>query len=126
MSTETHVSTDTPVEIDPIMNRRRRPSFTVQDLCRINGALLLAEKVVRNGELDDLMERITAMVREECVPKHREIVDSYRAAVEVRDGELEMDNDAEVSLGDDPGAYVMVWKWVPAEDAGFYSEEEDE
>ena len=41
--------------------------------------------------------------------------DDYRrtcAEIFVRDGDLEMDAKAEVSVGDDPGAYVQVWKWV--------------
>ncbi len=27
-------------------------------------------------------------------------------------GELEVDEDATVSMGDDPGAYVQTWLWV--------------
>jgi len=34
-----------------------------------------------------------------------------------RDGEIEIDDNAEVSFGDDPGAYVQAWVWVPDEDA---------
>lgn len=30
------------------------------------------------------------------------------------DGEIEIDECAVVSLGEDPGAYVMAWVWVPA------------
>lgn len=106
------------------MMLRRRPSLTVEDMCRINGALYLAKLSVGGGELDELIDRFSALVRETLDPKFRETADSYRAAVEVRDGELEMDDDAEVSLSDDPGAYVMCWKWVTAEDAGFNHEEE--
>ena len=32
-----------------------------------------------------------------------------------RDGELEIDDNAQVSLGDDSGAYVEAWVWVPEE-----------
>lgn len=28
-----------------------------------------------------------------------------------------VDDDAVVSMGDDPGAYVQVWLWVPDDDA---------
>lgn len=42
-----------------------------------------------------------------------------------RDGEIEIDEEAEVSLGDDPGAYVQAWVWVSREDAGIPDEEED-
>jgi len=31
----------------------------------------------------------------------------------LKDGELELDNNAKVSEGDDNGAYVQVWMWVP-------------
>lgn len=33
-----------------------------------------------------------------------------------RDGEIEIDDDAAVSLGADAGAYVQGWLWVPDED----------
>lgn len=38
------------------------------------------------------------------------------------DGEIEIDADAEISQGNDPGAYVAAWVWVPFEDG----EEEDQ
>ena len=31
------------------------------------------------------------------------------------DGELEVDDNAPVSMGEDPGAYVAVWVWIPKE-----------
>lgn len=34
------------------------------------------------------------------------------------EGALEIDSNAIVSYGDDPGAYVQAWVWVAAEDAG--------
>src|SRR5688572_11282438 len=42
------------------------------------------------------------------------------AAVRVfqRDGEIEIDDDAIVSRGEDPGAYVQAWVWVSYKDAG--------
>jgi hypothetical protein len=30
------------------------------------------------------------------------------------DGDIEIDNDANVSRGNDPGAYVHAWVWVPS------------
>lgn len=42
----------------------------------------------------------------------------YRKYAEDRlhkDGDLEFDDDAVVSLGADDGAYVMAWKWVDDE-----------
>lgn len=35
-----------------------------------------------------------------------------------KDGEVEIDDDADISKGEDPGAYVQAWVWVYAEDAG--------
>lgn len=34
-----------------------------------------------------------------------------------RDGEVEIDDNAIISHGDDPGAYVQAWVWVPDSDA---------
>jgi len=39
-----------------------------------------------------------------------------RRAEEQKEGELEIDDDAVVSPGDSPGAYVMAWIWVEDED----------
>jgi len=41
--------------------------------------------------------------------------EQYREACETRygrDGDLEIDDGAEVSRGDDSGAYVQAWKWI--------------
>jgi DNA-binding SARP family transcriptional activator len=41
--------------------------------------------------------------------------DAYRAAAVKhwhKDGEIEIDEGAKVSLGGDPGAYVQAWVWV--------------
>lgn len=43
--------------------------------------------------------------------------DRYRIAAEDlfhREGQCEIDEGAKVSLGDDEGAYVQAWVWVPA------------
>jgi hypothetical protein len=40
-----------------------------------------------------------------------------------KDGEIEVNDPAVVSPGDDPGAYVMAWIWVSDEAAGVTSEE---
>lgn len=46
---------------------------------------------------------------------------AYIAAAKGRhgdDGVCEIDDNAIVSIGDDPGAYVMAWVWVDQDDAG--------
>ncbi len=50
----------------------------------------------------------------------KELWDKYRtgAKAQQREGELEVDDDAVVSLGDDAGAYVQAWVWVSNSDAG--------
>jgi len=43
----------------------------------------------------------------------------YRAAarkLHQRDGDIEIDDNAKTSRGDDPGAYVQAWVWVYNED----------
>jgi len=97
--------------------RRRRLSFSMADLSLMHAAMSTAWqfKVLHTVEL---MDKLQAAIAEEADPKYRATVDAYRAAVEPQDGKIELDDDAEVSMGEDPGAYVMVWKWVPAEDAG--------
>lgn len=52
--------------------------------------------------------------------KYREAMDDNTS-----DGDLEMDDDAVVALGDDPGAYVMCWKWVDALTAGIEDGQDD-
>lgn len=45
-----------------------------------------------------------------------------------KDGEIEIDDNADFSPGSDPGAYVAAWVWVYAKDAGvdFDGDEDDE
>ncbi|MGD1032699.1 MAG: hypothetical protein ABSA05_16340 [Opitutaceae bacterium] len=47
-------------------------------------------------------------------------VRAYQQGAEslARDGEVEVDDDAVVSMGDDGGAYVQAWLWVSDEAAG--------
>lgn len=43
----------------------------------------------------------------------------YRAAARIfyeRDGEIEIDDNAAVSIGSDNGAYVQAWIWVSDDD----------
>lgn len=40
-----------------------------------------------------------------------------------REGECEIDDNATVSFGEDAGAYVQAWVWIPAADAGLDVEE---
>lgn len=47
--------------------------------------------------------------------------EQYRKAAErlhAEGGKIEIDADAKVSRGDDPGAYVAAWVWVPDDAIG--------
>ena len=57
-------------------------------------------------------------------PEPQTLEDRYRDAAHAkqRDGELEIDGDAVVSMGEDPGAYVAAWVWVSNEEAGIEEE----
>lgn len=51
----------------------------------------------------------------------------YRQAARrryARDGEIEIDENAKVSRGSDPGAYVQAWVWVPDDEAEADDEED--
>ena len=47
--------------------------------------------------------------------EEKALLPDYRAAAKAtshRDGEIEIDEEATVSFGDDSGAYVQAWVWV--------------
>jgi hypothetical protein len=45
-----------------------------------------------------------------------ESLNAYRDAAPTREGELEVDDNAIVSVSEDGGAYVMAWVWVSDDD----------
>jgi hypothetical protein len=51
---------------------------------------------------------------------------SYAQGYLHRDGDLEFDDNAVVSMGSDPGAYVQGWKWVDQCDLPDEGDEGDE
>jgi hypothetical protein len=68
--------------------------------------------------LEALVERIATQKTEQADYQ------SYRDAISTHD-ELEVDDDAMVSVGDDPGAWVHAWIWVSNEEAGIPDEEDE-
>lgn len=62
-------------------------------------------------------ERIIKEIDETVVEQEAPAAVKYReeASKLAKDGELEIDDGAVVSMGDDPGAYVMAWVWVADE-----------
>jgi hypothetical protein len=110
-------------EPSPLDGRSRRPSLTIAELA----SLLVELGPEDSPDRNPLYVKIRDILLEELDPAHREMSDAYRNAVPVKDGELECDtNNAEVSVGDDPGAYVMTWTWVTAAEAGRDFKEEDD
>lgn len=51
---------------------------------------------------------------------------SYAQGCLQRDGDLEFDDNAVVSMGEDPGAYVQGWKWVDRCDLPEEDDDEEE
>lgn len=77
----------------------------------------LAERISKGGA--DPMELVNAILAEHH-RRNTEVEAKYLKAAQdnARDGELEIDDNAIVSVSKAPGAYVMAWVWVSAEQAG--------
>lgn len=107
-----------------VLTRERRVNLSIEEIALIAG--VLRATLAPLPQAQTLAARLEKMVEEENDASLCHMRQAYRDAVELREGDLEMDQDAEVSLGDDPGAYVMVWKWVSDEDAGILHVEPEE
>lgn len=72
--------------------------------------LLTAAKAVEkpSPELRKAIEAVEEHLRD---PRHQKILDLARVTL-AREGELEFDDDAIASEGDDNGAYLQAWVWV--------------
>jgi hypothetical protein len=82
-----------------------------------------------NLDLDELstrgLEYVQARVKHMREDEENPLTRVYRAHVpDLREGDLEVDENAVVSMSEDDGAYVMCWKWVSNEDAGIETPEE--
>jgi len=75
-------------------------------------ARALVEKINAGKHTDKDLQALVAAVNE-CDVENKEINDKYRAAAQeiAREGEIEVDDGAVVSLSED-GAYVQAWLWV--------------
>lgn len=103
------------------MVRQQRVSLSMREILFIQGALALGAQGTFTDDLQTKLCKVLAMASHEPLQK---LCAAYKNAVPVKDGELELDLDAEVSLSEDGGAYVQVWLWVSAEDAGLYDLED--
>lgn len=102
----------------------------IQDIMTDGGTLAALD----DGEVDALCERLNAggLTFGEAVNHYGAVQDAdepdlaaYRAAVPTREGELEVDPNAIVSVSDDGGAYVAAWVWVTDDQAGIETEEDE-
>jgi hypothetical protein len=72
--------------------------------------LLTAAKTVKKPS-SELRKAIEAIEKHLNEPRRQKILTLGRATL-AREGELEFDDDAIASEGDDNGAYLQAWVWV--------------
>lgn len=68
-----------------------------------------------------LRDRLQAKIDEHLDQTKQAIFKAYRDAASATyddEGVKEVDENALVSIGDDDGAYIMIWVWIDAADAG--------
>ncbi|QIG69166.1 hypothetical protein EVB77_132 [Rhizobium phage RHph_N1_10] len=92
----------------------------------MNGNQALNAKAIKTvtqakDELQAILDRF-GKIRADFDP-----ADPYReAAKQQANDELEVDDDAVVSPGDDPGAWVHAWIWIRNDEVGIPDEEDDD
>lgn len=85
-----------------ILKRSRRVSLTVAEITFLEQ--LLSKEVFDPGSMGtSLFGQFQHIIMEENDTEFQRIKDAYRGAVYTKDGEVESDCDAEVSIGDDCG-----------------------
>lgn len=75
--------------------------------------------LVRIGENGALASEKGVRPVHEPTPEERDYIERAKLAFNV-EGELEIDDNAVVSKGDDDGAYVEAWAWVPDDEGDQY------
>lgn len=72
---------------------------------------------VKDGELevddDATVIRFNPESTEPRIPTNDELRDAVSRVASNSEGDISVDGDAIVSHGEDPGAYVAAWVWVP-------------
>ena len=86
-------------------------------------------ELTRNiGKLADELKRYNdAAEKDRNSHTQPENAEAYIAAAKkqwAREGEIEIDAEAKVSVGDDPGAYVQAWVWVYDVDVDLHKKEQ--
>ena len=78
------------------------------------------ERVEAKDDLNSALTKVEDHTEGSRSPKASRQDARYRAAAKAqyqREGEIEIDDNAVVSYGSDPGAYVQAWVWVGAYEA---------
>ncbi len=91
------------------------------DTLRVYNALIAAGQTALAAELAEKCNGFADKAT-------RKRIDAYVENVNADDdGDVECDgaDGSSVSLGDDPGAYVLVWRWVSDADAGLATGEDE-
>jgi hypothetical protein len=65
-----------------------------------------------NTEFDRLEQLADELLERFKDPPHAEMVRKWAKELHQEDGEVEIDDDAALSEGDDNGTYVAAWVWV--------------
>ncbi len=91
-----------------------------------DGALI--QKVIAALEQHPELLSTAKRFREQLKEEESGLPQQYREAAfeHQRDGEIEVDEGAVVSLGADDGAYVQAWLWVSNREAGVENDEDDD
>lgn len=89
-------------------------------------ARALVKAAQKNDDIKALLEQLGRDI--DAADEDSEEATAYRNAAQEKavDGEIEVDEEAVVSMGDDDGAYVQAWMWVSNTDAGLPSIHDDE
>jgi hypothetical protein len=90
--------------------------------CAVAVALLTNGEGERDAAARGAMEASKAFAAEQDAKEAQAYRDAAKR-LHHREGECEIDDNATVSFGDDAGAYVQAWVWIPAADAGLDVEE---
>lgn len=75
-----------------------------------------------------LSDRLQAKIEESLDQTMQQLFQKYRDGADqnyAEEGKIEVDDNALVSIGDEDGAYVMVWHWVSAAAADIADSEDE-
>ncbi|AGC36139.1 hypothetical protein B7L88_gp149 [Rhizobium phage RHEph10] len=103
------------------ISRYREALDTLMNGNQALNASAISDITKAKDELQAILDRF-GKARAEFDP-----ADPYRAYLQTQaDDEMEVDDDAVVSPGSDPGAFVQAWIWVRNDEAGVQDEDDED